>query len=271
MSNFSCLRGFLAGFAVISLFAQPAAADPNYGPNLVTDGDFSQTTMPNGPSQIYSSNSSSEAQLEATSNLTGWGTTGYNFIFNPASAASIANGSNTYTSQSLQYGPTSLWAPGSKPDASGNSVNGFVNPPSGGNFIGADGAYEVGAITQTLTNLQIGRNYLVAFQWAAAQQQGFDGATTEAWTVSLGKQSFSTPTYSNVNHGFSGWMAQSFTFTANATTEALSFLASGTPGGEPPFSLLSGVSAEALPEPTTLAIMTASLALFAFWRFRQRT
>jgi len=254
--------------AFMALLAQSAKADPlPIGPNLITNGDFSQTTMPNGPSQIYSSATGTQAQLETTSNLTGWGTTGYNFIYASASASSVTDGTNTYSSQSLNYGPTALWSPGSP---GGGAANGFVNPPNGGNFIGADGAFQVGTITQTLTNLKIGENYMVQFQWAAAQQQGFTGSTTESWTVSLGDQSFSTQTYQNASHGFSGWMTQSFVFSATAATEALAFLAQGTPSGEPPFSLLANVGAYDVPEPATLALLAAGLGCLAVSRARKR-
>jgi hypothetical protein len=57
-----------------------------------------------------------------------------------------------------------------------------------------------------------------------------------------------------------GWQQDSFAFTAtstNTTTNAqtgavgttLSFLATGTPHGKPPFALLSGVSVVPTPEP----------------------
>jgi len=199
---------------------------------LVVNGGFEQVSMAT-PQQMN------------TTNVTGWSTTGYNFIYFPGTAATGSNG---------QYGNMSLWSPGN------GSNNGLpATSPAGGNFVAADGAFEVDAISQTLNGLVAGGKYAVSFDWAAAQQQGFSGATTEQWTVSLGNQTQSTVAYPNANHGFSGWMQQTFTFQATAASELLSFLAVGTPNGEPPFSLLDGVSATAVPEPATWALMAAGL------------
>ena len=72
-------------------------------------------------------------------------------------------------------------------------------------------------------------------------------------TGSLGGDPFMTSTYFNTASGsapgsFSGWMTESFKFTANSTSELLSFLAVGTPSGNvPPFALLDGVSLTAVP------------------------
>ncbi len=56
-------------------------------------------------------------------------------------------------------------------------------------------------------------------------------------------------------------MYQTFNFTADNTSDVLSFLAVGTPNGEPPFSLLDGVSVQAAPEPGTLLLMLGGLGL----------
>ena len=75
----------------------------------------------------------------------------------------------------------------------------------------------------------MGETYAVTFEWAGAQQEGFDGLNTEQLEVSLGSQNQFTTVYDNAIHGFSGWMPQTFYFTADATSEVLSFLAIGTP------------------------------------------
>jgi hypothetical protein len=60
----------------------------------------------------------------------------------------------------------------------------------------------------------------------------------------------------DANHGAVGWMSQTLTYTATATSELLSFIAVGTPNGEPPFALLDGVSVTAdAPEPATSALI----------------
>ena len=126
---------------------------------------------------------------------------------------------------------------------------------AGYNFIFAS----VGAISQTVNGLTIGGNYALTFYWAAAQQQGFTGSTTEQWKVTLGSQEQDTAILDNVNHGFTGWKSQTFTYTATATSELLSFLAVGTPNGVPPFALLDGVSMDPVPEPDAYALIGIGL------------
>ena len=53
------------------------------------------------------------------------------------------------------------------------------------------------------------------------------------------------------SHSSTAWVTQTLYFTATATTQILSFLAVGTPTGEPPFALLGGVSLDAVPEPSS--------------------
>jgi hypothetical protein len=198
----------------------------------------------------------------ATLTVANWTTSGYNFVYAPNTADSGTQASGANTGQPNEapgqynaangYGNTYLWGPNN------GSANGLTTSPAGGNFIAADPVYETDSIRQTITGLTIGKVYLVKFYWAAAQQQAFDGATTEFWTVSLGSESHTTSTYSLANHAFSGWMQGAFTFTATAvgsgsgtqsgTTATLSFLAGGTPAGLPPFVLLDGVELDVVPE-----------------------
>ena len=223
MTTVKAAIGGIALAAVLLLGAAHAA----HATNMVVNGDFEQTTMPDGSDQIRSSN------------LTGWSTYGYNFLFTPGAATSQGD-----------YGPVGFW---SMPSAS----------PNGGNYIAADGAYRVDPLVQTINNLTPGAHYTVSFDWAAAQQSGFDGDTTEWWNVSLGSETHSTDVYSNPSHGVSAWMTASLDFTATSTSEVLSFLAAGTPNGEPPFSLLDGVSmtqASDVPEPASAALLLGGLA-----------
>jgi hypothetical protein len=194
--------------------------------NLVLNGGFESTTAGAG-------------QLGYNTEATGWSTSGYNFLFTPGSADT--------TGAVGQYGSLYLWGPN---DGSANGLP--ATSPAGGNYIGADGAYQVGAISQTISGLTVGQTYALSFYWAGVQQYGFTGDTTENWTASLGSQSQTTTTVTPVSHGFSGWIAQTFDYTATSTSETLSFLATGTPSGEPPFSLLDGVSLSAVPESATM-------------------
>ena len=229
--------------AVLTTFATLACTTAHATPvNLVVNGDFEFTS--NGVGQI-----------DARTKATGWTSKGYNFLF----AAGTADTTGT-------YGGLTLWGPAN------GSKNGLKDSPTGGNFLAADGAYGVAPIYQTITGMTVGQQYILNFDWAGAQQNGFSGANSEQWIVSLGKQTISTATYNNTNHGFSGWMHETFTFTATSSTDVLSFLAHGTPTGVPPFSLLDGVSlTAAVPEPSTTALMFAGFLLLGPGaRFRRR-
>lgn len=232
-------KALLAGLSLLGAAVLPAAASA--GPNLIVNGDFEQTSMTNGQGTF------TPEQMN-TGNVTGWSTSGYNFIFGANTASTVGS--------TGQYGGLTLW--------SGSAVSGGAvlgQSPTGGNFVGADGAFQVGAITQTLNNLTVGSNYAVSFYWAGAQQYTYTGATTEQWQVSLGSKTQSTAVVSDANHGFTGWMQQTFIFQATSASEVLSFLAVGTPNGEPPFSLLDGVSMTDVPEPASLALLATAAGL----------
>jgi hypothetical protein len=158
----------------------------------------------------------------------------------------------------------SMWGP-----ATGVN-NGYTNAsPTGGNFIANDADYGTAAVTQTINGLTIGHWYRLSFAWAAAQQSGFTGATTEAWAATLGSQTFNTTTYNLPSQGFSGWMNASYVYYATATSEVLSFLASGAPQ-VPPFALLANVTLVDAPEPGSLAVLaSAMVGLVALARRRR--
>jgi hypothetical protein len=189
----------------------------------------------------FESSSAGAGQMDFNTTVTGWSTmSGYTFLFTPGSADTTgANG---------QYGNLALWGPNN------GSANGLpATSPAGGNFIAMDGDFQTAPVTQTINGLTPGQSYVVGFWWAGAQQFGFDGATSDNLIVSLGAQSQQTnpdpASPLNVeNHGFSGWMYQTFTFTASDSSEPLSFLASSSPA-VPPFVLLDGVTLNATPEP----------------------
>lgn len=175
--------------------------------------------------------------------VTDWATNGYNFVFRPGEADTVGGVGS--------FGGLKLWGPGT------GVANGLTGSPAGGNYVAADPQFITDSIRQTISGLTIGQTYNLSFYYAAAQQFGFDGETTEGWHVTFGSQTFDTTTINLPNHGFSGWSLATTTFTASATSQVLSFLATGGPSGsQPPFSLLDGVSLTGgVPEPAAWALM----------------
>ena len=242
--------------------------------DLIVNGNFASTTASSDGNGFINSALSPNPLL----NVAGWtntyiytfdldgnlqGSPGYNWLFAPGTADGADHG-----------GYIRLWG------SNNGGLNTIKAPPGGGNFIASDGAYFYGVsrIEQTVTGLTPGLDYTLSFYWAAAQQKGYNGNTTEKWTVSLGGESFTTDPINLPSHGFSDWIEQSFTYTATAGSEVLSFIAAGTPNGEPPFSLLADVSMPTpapTPEPTMLQY-GALLLLIPFLRpamrrFRKKT
>lgn len=226
----------LTGLVLVTL--APAAKSQN----LVTNGGFGI----NGGS----------GELGYNTTAAGWTTTGYNFLYTSANSAMAgANG---------QYGPVALWGPGN------GQNNGFMASPDGGAFVAADGNFDALPISQTVNGLTVGGNYVLSFYWAGAQQAGFGGAASDSWQVSLGAQTLNTPVANNASQGFTGWMPQTMDFTASSSSETLSFLAMGRPGGQPPFLLLDGVSLTSAPDTASTALLgsVSVLALLAAARLR---
>ena len=236
------LKFLAAGIAALIAGSAGAA-------NLVTNGGFESTT--NGPGQLWNGYTA----------LTGWtAVDGFNFVF----ASGTLDTTGSYSSQF--NGNLTLW---------GANNGGIGAPPAtspaGGNFVVNDGAFETTAIQQTIAGLTPGGKYAVSFYWAAGQQTGFTGDTTEGWRVSLGGESHDTAILANPSHDFQPWRLTTLNFTATGTSEVLAFLALGTPDGLPPFSLLDGVSLTAVPEPATWGLMIAGLGMVGVAARRRRT
>ncbi len=222
--------------------------------DLVTNGGFET----NGGNGLVGFNTTA----------TGWSidpsaSSSYTFLFNPQSGTTSGTSADN-SGAGGQYGNLSLWGPGN------GSSNGLTLSPNGGAFIAQDSAFQQAAIQQTINGLTAGQNYAVSFYYAAAQQYGFTGATSDQWQVSLGGQTLNTPTLNIDSHGFSGWKSDTLVFTATSSSEVLSFFASGSPSGVPPFALLDGVSMNAVPEPSTIPLIALSLLGVAVLRRRRR-
>ena len=235
-----CVAALLAAGSVGIAYAGPI--------NLVTNGDFSQTSpAKTAPWQFGTSNLNG---FQAQQIVTGWmGNNGYNIWYNNASDAVNVQAHSTWGTGGANTGKEMLWAVTANPN--------FTS------FVGLDGEQTSGvqgSISQTLNGLTAGAQYTVSFWWGASQMQSRDGATTEQVAVSFGNHTQSTVVHNNPTHSFSGWWQQSFTFTADSTSALLSFLSIGTPNGYPPFVLLGGVSvSQNVPEPPVLALFGGGL------------
>ncbi|MEI8018865.1 MAG: PEP-CTERM sorting domain-containing protein [Schlesneria sp.] len=260
-----CVKALSVGFTAIVLMFGPTNLI-HAGNLAVNNGSFTNFTGGNSgaPSQLaYSGHTGT-----GYTTLTDWTVTGgtYGFLMGSGSA-------DTTGSYSPQFGNNFyLWGPGS---GGGGVSNGLTaSSPDGGNYLALDAAssYRGGGISQSITGLTANSYYTVTFDWAGAQQHGFDGTTTEQVQVSLGSDVQSTVVLTNASHGFTGWRQQSFTFKADAATDVLNFLAIGTPDGVPPFVLLDGVSLSAapVPEPGTLALSALGIIALVAIRSRRR-
>lgn len=224
-----------------------AAAAPAFA-NSFTNGGFE--TLTNGRGQLIAGYTSAP----------GWtvGNFNYTFAFTPGSADT--------TGAPGIYGALALWGPNN------GAANGLTaTSSSGGNFIVQDGNFPgqpTGALEQIITGLNPGKTYQVSFDYGFAQQFNFDGITEQNWTVNFAGQSYTTPTYTVPNHGFSGWFSKSLSFVANNATETLSFIAYGNVP-VPPFALLDGVTFSqetvgSVPEPSSWAMLIAGFGMVGF-------
>jgi hypothetical protein len=243
-----------AAFVAVLGAAGTAAAD-----NLVQNGDF--TSLTGGPANNF-------IGYAGYPQLTNWS---YDAAPRPNAAVYTFAGADSFPG--AQQGPNAsfpLYGPGT------GYSNGFVAPPGGGNILASDGEplYQ-GTINQIISGLTRGDTYKLQFVWAGnefldSSSLTYNGPLTIDWQVSLGAQTFTTPTATYAAHGFTGWMTQTFFYTATSTSETLSFLAQGTPDGLPPTALLAGVSLD-VPEPASWSLVMLGVAgLGAFARKRRR-
>jgi hypothetical protein len=236
-------------FSALALIAFSGSAKADL--NLVTNGGFETTTL------------TSSGQINTT-NVTGWSSSYdpvyYNFIYFPGQVTTAGVGAvdtDGVNAHVWMYGP-------------GNSST-FPVSPDGGNFLAADADTDYnGAITQTINGLTPGQTYDLSFYWGGAQYTTRTGPTTESWQVSLGSETKSTGFISDASESFTGWQLANMQFQATSTSEVLSFLAVGTPNGEPPVSVLDGVSLVQAPEPGYSALMFAGVGALVFAARRRR-
>jgi hypothetical protein len=236
----------LVPFLALGLIAGASATTANAATNLVVNGGF-ETWGLSGSDEFSTNYAPGNGQLQ------GWRTTGLAFVFVPGDSTAIGR----YNGFAL-YGPSNGYA------------NGLTTSAQGGNYVASDADRGFGApITQLISGLEVGKTYNVSFEWAAAQQLNFTGATFESWQVSLLDSNnivttdFRTATVSNPQAGFQPWRSETFSFIATEAAQTLRFWADGGPGGVPPFALLDGVSviAAPVPEPSSWIMLVAGFGL----------
>jgi hypothetical protein len=231
----------VVGFSAIAVSMLAVSAQAN----LITNGDFEQTTL--------------TASSQFTTQVTDWLNAdhlGRVYLYLPGTA----------TTTGANYTPAGIYP------VILTGVEGVNYPsPNGGNFVGIDSGFNT-PITQTVSGLT-GGQYILSFDWAAAQQKGVTGDTLEQWQVTLGSETHSTSVILNKSQQFTGWFHETFTYTVpdHVTSETLTFLAVGTPTGIPPFALLDSVTLDAAPEPASLLLMGSGvLGVLAARRRRKK-
>ena len=221
---------------------------------LALDGVAQASPMvANGGFELSSYSASSQFGANSFGQgVTGWTGTGYELYF--------VGGTQTTVSAANQYNDPKTYL---RPNV--------TTSPDGGSFVAMDGdssfqggsASTAGAtISQTINGLTPGLRYDVGFYWAASELLDRTGNTTERLAVDFGSDAQTTATVSVLSGGFSGWMQQTFRFTASSASEVLKFLSFGTPTGSPPVALLDGVSVvQTVPEPASWATLVLGLAV----------
>ena len=189
----------------------------------------------------------------------------YFFLFHPQSGTT--SGASADNSGAVGFfGSLKLWGPGT------GSNNGLTLSPNGSAFIGADPAFENGAISQTLTGLTVGKALTITFDYAGAQQFNRTAATSEGWAVSLGGATQDTALLSNASRGLHR-LARGGVHLPTPTwlVRGLIILVDRLWGRPPPFALLDGGRArreQPSRELSTWAMMALGFAGLGYASFR---
>ena len=146
----------------------------------------------------------------------------------------------------------------------------------GGNFVGLDGdpnASFNASLSQTVTGFTVGQRYWFAFDWAASELQSRSGITNEKINFkavgAVTDLNFTSVTVTTPTQGFIPWRGESLSFVASSTTEVLTFLAQSTSTCLPPFVLLDGLTLSDVPEPGTIVLAGAGMAILMLLRFQK--
>jgi len=136
------------------------------------------------------------------------------------------------------------------------------------NFVGLDGTPGFdGHVYQTINGLIVGNTYTLSFAMATAREENSFDPGTETVTVTLGNESYTTPTIDTPANGNTPWVVYSTVFTYTGGGNVLDFFNLGT--GVPPYALIDDVSltggTAAVPEPSTWVMIIAGFAGLGFF------
>lgn len=254
-------------YLALSILSVAAVAPSSRAANLVSNGGFESWTGGYTDSNGTHTSAINNNGLNGYSKLTDWSVSPHSgqflaWLMQPGQADTGGSWNTPYP------GWFTIWG-------QGNGGPDFVpaTSPDGGNFLVMDGAdnYNGNGIDQTINGLVNGQQYEVSFYWATGQQYGFDGPTWDkGLTVSLGSESHTTALQDDIEHGFTDWKQTKLLFTAQGTSQVLNFLALGEPNGVPPLVLLDGISMQAVPEPSSIAMAALGVAGLAGVGLRRR-
>jgi len=255
----SSLRTLALSAALVGATAWHAPAQAG-SINLITDGTFQDTQ--NGlatPGGFLCQNGSGVGST-CTSNLQYW---------TPTCSASGCTGTSTPASL--------LYINSATGDAYVTAWNGgyglyptILAPLGGSNVVAVDGGSPYSSsIAQTVNGLVVGNEYVLTFYQGAAQQTSYNTATTEKWQVTFGSSTQTSNIMNNAGQGVVPWNLVTMNFIATSTSELLTFLAIGTPNGQPPVVLLADVDMF-LPEPGSMAVLGAGMLGLLIARRRAR-
>jgi hypothetical protein len=138
---------------------------------------------------------------------------------------------------------------------------GLGTDPAGSPYFGAGSWTGNNAIiSQTISGLTIGKQYVISFYQAALEDVSVADSGVD-WKVTFGGTTLNSTAMNLPAGGVVGWSSQpvSLLFTADATSQTLSFLASGGSNGAPPLALLDGITIAPVPEPASIALLGVGL------------
>jgi hypothetical protein len=164
--------------------------------------------------------------------------------------------------------PSSLsgWTVGpNKIDLLSNSFRGW-SAQDGSQFVEMDAQVNT-SISQTVSSLSAGQNYILSFYYVPRADYNFPGESNlPASTLGLDVYLGTSQIFSLAKDGGPpmNWQRYSYEFTATSTTQAITFVGAGTSDGYGAF--LDNVSVEAVPAP--LPMLGAGAALGTFRRMR---